>query len=76
MVLSFSCESGSIGCSAWPSRVIRGKRMPGQMGNARVTQQNLEIVEVRADQNLILVKGSIPGANQSLLLLRKCIKAK
>ena len=72
----FHRAPGSIGCSAWPSRVLRGKKMPGQMGNARATQQNLEIVEVRPEQNLILVKGSIPGANQSLVLIRKSIKAK
>ena len=72
----FHRAPGSIGCSAWPSRVFKGKKMPGQMGNARITQQNLEIVEVRPEQNLILIKGSVPGANQSLLLIRKCIKAK
>ena len=66
---------GSIGMSASPARVHRGKKMPGQMGNARVTQHNLEIVEVRADQNLILVKGAIPGPNQGLVLIRKCVKA-
>lgn len=72
----FHRAPGSIGCSAWPSRVFRGKKMPGQMGNARVTLQNLEIVEVRPEQNLILIKGAVPGANQSLLLIRKRIKAK
>jgi len=72
----FHRAPGSIGCSAWPSRVFKGKKMPGQMGNARVTQQNLEIVEIRPEQNIILIKGSVPGANQSLLLIRKCIKAK
>lgn len=72
----FHRAPGSIGCSAWPSRVVKGKKMPGQMGNARVTLQNLEIVEVRPEQNLILIKGAIPGANQGLLLIRKSIKAK
>ena len=72
----FHRAPGSIGMSAWPSRVHRGKKMPGQMGNARVTLQNLEIVEVRPEQNLILVKGAIPGANQGLVLIRKCIKSK
>ena len=71
----FHRGTGSIGMSASPARVHRGKKMPGQMGNARVTQQNLEIVEVRADQNLILVKGAIPGPNQGLVLIRKCVKA-
>ena len=72
----FHRAPGSIGMSATPARVHRGKKMPGQMGNARVTLQNLEIVEVRADQNLILVKGAIPGPNQGLVLIRKCVKAK
>ncbi len=72
----FHRAPGSIGMSAWPSRVHKGKKMPGQMGNARVTMQNLEIVEVRPEQNLILVKGAIPGANQGLVLIRKCIKSK
>ncbi len=72
----FHRAPGSIGMSASPARVQRGKKMPGQMGNARVTLQNLEIVEVRPEQNLILVKGAIPGANQGLVLIRKCIKSK
>ena len=72
----FHRAPGSIGASAWPSRVHRGKKMPGQMGNARVTQQGLEIVEVRPEQNLILIKGAIPGANHGLVVLRKTFKAK
>ncbi len=72
----FHRAPGSIGMSATPSRVHRGKKMPGQMGNARVTTQNLEIVEVRPEQNLILVKGAIPGANQGLVVIRKCVKSK
>lgn len=67
---------GSIGCSAWPSRVFKGKRMGGQMGNRRTTIQNLEIVDVRPAQNLILVKGALPGPNNGVVLLRKGIKAK
>ena len=72
----FHRAPGSIGMSAWPARVHKGKKMPGQMGNAGVTLQNLEIVEVRPEQNIILVKGAIPGANQGLVLIRKCIKSK
>ncbi len=72
----FHRAPGSIGMSASPARVQRGKKMPGQMGNARVTMQNLEIVEVRPEQNLILVKGAIPGANQGLVVIRKCVKSK
>ena len=67
---------GAIGMSAWPARVHKGKKMPGQMGNVRVTLQNLEVVEVRPEQNLILIKGAIPGPNDGLVLLRKGVKAK
>jgi large subunit ribosomal protein L3 len=52
---------GSIGASATPSRVMKGIKMPGQMGNKRVTQKGLEVVEVIADQNLLLVRGAVPG---------------
>src|SRR5690242_1656004 len=52
---------GSIGASAWPARVFKGIRGPGQMGNERVTQKGLTIVEVRAGDNLILVRGAVPG---------------
>jgi large subunit ribosomal protein L3 len=72
----FHRAPGSIGMSAWPSRVHKAKKMPGQMGNVRVTLQNLEIVEVRSEQNIILIKGAIPGPNQGLVLIRKCVKSK
>jgi len=62
---------GSIGCSAWPSRVIKGKKMPGQYGNARKTAKNLEVVEVRPEENLLLVKGGVPGHPNGLVLIRK-----
>lgn len=52
---------GSIGASAFPSRVIKGKRLPGRMGNARVTVASLQVVDVRPEQNLLLVKGAVPG---------------
>ncbi len=67
---------GSIGCSAWPSKVFKGKKMAGQMGNARVTTQNLQVVEVRPEQNLVLVKGAIPGPKNGLVMIRKGIKTK
>ena len=67
---------GSIGCSAWPSRVFKGKKMAGQMGNARVTTQNLQVVEIRPEQNLVLVKGAIPGPKNGLVMIRKGIKTK
>jgi large subunit ribosomal protein L3 len=71
----FHRAPGAIGCSAWPSHVVKGKKMPGQMGNERVTVQNLEIVDVRADQNLILIKGAIPGPKNGLVTIRKAVKA-
>jgi large subunit ribosomal protein L3 len=62
---------GSIGASAYPSRVVKGKKMPGQMGNARVTIKNLEVVDVRPDENLLVVKGAIPGPRRGLVLIQK-----
>jgi large subunit ribosomal protein L3 len=73
---NFHRRPGSIGCSAWPSRVRKGMKMGGQLGNRRITTQNLEIVEVRPEQNLVLVKGAIPGPNQGVVVLRKGVKAK
>jgi large subunit ribosomal protein L3 len=64
-------EPGSIGCSAWPSRVIKGKRMPGRYGAVRQTVRNLEIIEVRPEENLLLIRGAVPGANQGLVLIQK-----
>lgn len=65
---------GSIGASSFPSRVFKGQRLPGHMGQDRVTVIGLEIVAVKKEQNLILVKGAIPGANNSLILIRDSIK--
>jgi len=62
---------GSIGASAYPSRVLKGKKMPGRMGNARVTMKNLEVIDVRPEDNLLLVKGAVPGPKRGLLFLRK-----
>ncbi len=61
---------GSIGQSATPSRVFKGMRGPGQMGNARVTQRGLRIVDVRADENLLLLRGSVPGPKGSIVEIR------
>ena len=61
---------GSIGASATPSRVFPGIRGPGQMGNKRVTQRGLEIVDVRADENLLLVRGSVPGPKGGIVEIR------
>jgi large subunit ribosomal protein L3 len=65
----FHRRPGSIGCSAWPSRVIKGKKLPGQMGNNTVTKKDLIIVDIRPEDNIILVMGSVPGAGQSIVHL-------
>ena len=62
---------GSIGASAYPSRVIKGKKMPGQMGNAKVTVRNLEVIDVRPEENLLLVKGAVPGPRRGFLFIKK-----
>jgi large subunit ribosomal protein L3 len=62
---------GSIGASATPSRVIKGKKMPGHMGNARVTVKNLEVIDIRPEDNLLLVKGAVPGPRRGLLFIQK-----
>jgi large subunit ribosomal protein L3 len=67
-------HGGSIGTSATPSRVHKGKKMPGRKGNERVTIQSLEVVDVRPDQNVLLIKGSIPGPNNGLVIVRKAVK--
>jgi large subunit ribosomal protein L3 len=61
---------GSIGASAWPARVMKGIRGPGQMGNKRVTQKGLTIVRVDAAQNLLLVRGSVPGPRNGVVEVR------
>lgn len=62
---------GSIGAAAFPARVIKGKKMPGRMGNRQVTVKNLKVVEVRPGQNLLFLKGPVPGGSNGILLLRK-----
>ncbi len=62
---------GSIGCSAWPSKVIKGKKLPGHYGVERKTVRNLEIVDIRPDENLILIKGAIPGHRQAMVEIKK-----
>ncbi len=66
-------HGGSIGCCT-PQHTIKGVKMPGRYGGKRVTTQNLTVVEVRNDENLMLIKGAIPGARNSLLLIRKAVK--
>ena len=62
---------GSIGASSWPSRVFKGMRMAGQMGNKRRKMINLEIVKIVKDKNLLIVKGSVPGSNGSYVILER-----
>ncbi|MBZ9539450.1 50S ribosomal protein L3 [Modicisalibacter tunisiensis] len=67
---------GSIGQCQTPGRVFKGKKMAGQMGNERVTVQSLEVVRVDADRNLLLVKGAVPGAPGSDVIVRRAVKAR
>jgi large subunit ribosomal protein L3 len=66
---------GSIGAGTDPGRVWKGTRMAGRMGNRRVTVQNLQVVEVLADRHLLLVRGSVPGAKNGLVMVRRAVKA-
>ena len=67
--------SGSMGACSNPGRVMKGKKLPGHMGVVRVTVQNLEIVKVDAEQNLILLKGAVPGNKGGLVTIRNSVKA-
>lgn len=62
---------GSVGQCAWPSRIFKGKKMPGRMGGVRVTAPSVKVVEVRPDENLIFLKGPVPGARGAIVLIRK-----
>jgi large subunit ribosomal protein L3 len=66
---------GSVGATTTPGRVYKGTRMAGHLGSDRVTVQNLKVVEVDTDRNLLLVEGSVPGAANGLLFIRKAVKA-
>jgi large subunit ribosomal protein L3 len=68
-------EVGSMGANSTPSRVMKGKKMPGQYGHETVTVQNLKVVRVDADRNLILVKGAIPGPKHSIVTIKSAVKA-
>jgi large subunit ribosomal protein L3 len=68
-------SNGSIGQNQTPGRVFKGKKMSGQMGNAQVTTQNLEIVRVDAERNLLLIKGAVPGAPGGDIIVRPAVKA-
>ncbi|NLC72005.1 MAG: 50S ribosomal protein L3 [Desulfuromonadaceae bacterium] len=67
---------GSIGASAYPSRVFKGKKMAGQTGNRRITTQNLEVVSINASDHIMLIKGTVPGPKNGMVIIRKGIKAK
>jgi large subunit ribosomal protein L3 len=66
---------GSMGASSYPSRVFKGKKLPGQMGNKNVTALNLEVVQVMAEDNVILIKGAVPGIKGSLITIETSVKA-
>jgi large subunit ribosomal protein L3 len=64
---------GSIGPGTWPAHVIKGLRMAGRMGNEQVTTRNVEIVRIDPEKNLLLVRGSVPGANDGLVRVRTAV---
>ena len=70
----FHRHAGSNGAASDPSRVFKGKKMPGQMGAKQITIQNLEVVKVDAENNLILVKGAVPGPKKSLVTIKETVK--
>jgi large subunit ribosomal protein L3 len=65
---------GSTGCSAYPSRVIKGSHMPGQYGNARITVRNQKLVQIDSENNLLLVRGAVPGPNGGYIIIQKTNK--
>lgn len=67
----FHREPGSIGSSAYPSRVLKNKKLPGHMGSKRITVKNLKVVAVKPEANLLFIKGALPGPNGSLLIVNK-----
>jgi large subunit ribosomal protein L3 len=71
----FHRAPGSIGCSATPSRVFKNKKMPGQLGNERVTVQRLKIARVDSAENLLLIKGAVPGSDNGLVVIKESVKA-
>ena len=68
--------TGAIGCGTLPGRVHKGRRMPGHMGNTRVTRQNIRVVRISGQDNIILVKGPVPGYAGSILSVKKSLKKK
>ena len=72
----FHRAPGSIGASSFPSRVVKGMRAAGRMGGDRVTTRNLKIVQVDAENNLLLIRGAVPGAPGTYIMVRKAVAAK
>ena len=71
----FHRHAGSNGAASDPSKVFKGKKMPGQMGNKKITIQNLEVVRVDAENNILLVKGAVPGPKKCLVTIKETVKA-
>ncbi|MFQ5849767.1 MAG: 50S ribosomal protein L3 [Candidatus Binatia bacterium] len=69
-------HGGSIGNRSFPGRVFKGKRMAGHLGNERVSIQNLEVIAIRPESNLLLVRGAVPGSRRGILLIRRAAKGK
>lgn len=67
----FHRAPGAVGQCAWPSKIFKGKKMPGRMGNARVTIKSLKVVAVDVENNRVLIKGAIPGANKGIVYIKK-----
>ncbi len=72
----FHRAPGSIGASSYPSRVVKGMRMGGHMGDDRVTTRNLKVLRVDAENNLLLVEGAVPGGPNAIVVIRKAVAAK
>ena len=70
----FHRSPGAISAHEWPARVFKGKKMAGQLGNTRVTVQNLQVVDVDAERNIILLRGAVPGAKNGALVLKNAVK--
>jgi large subunit ribosomal protein L3 len=67
-------HGGSIGNRSYPGRVRKGKKMAGHWGNERISVQNLEVVDIRPENNLMLVRGAVPGAKQGIVVVRRAVK--
>lgn len=70
----FHRKPGSAGASSTPAEIVKGKKMPGQMGNCRVTVQNLEVIDVVPEKNLLVIRGAVPGANGGVIMVKHSVK--